>query len=328
MDAAEILSDSGYESMALTLELASKGVIPVTPSLTVFAPADSAFTHSGQPPLTILQYHLLSLAFSYRCLQSLPFGARIPTMLANHSLIITTALSDSRISINNVRVNGSPIYDDGSLIIFGIDHFFNPYFRVSDPKNRTKNVKDRVCVRSNSSYMMELKVDHHHPFDEACAVMRSRGCSVMASLLEMQFIGFKDQSHQTMLTIFAPIDQAMVNQKTNVSEFSSIFRRHIIPCRLRWRDLVDFVDGTELQSNLEGFTIKITGSSKGLRINGVPVILPDMYHNDWLVVHGISEILEGPKHEEKVPESFYGFGNENEENTNTVAHYHFSVFRS
>ncbi|KAH7516375.1 hypothetical protein FEM48_Zijuj10G0128400 [Ziziphus jujuba var. spinosa] len=174
-------------------------------------------------------------------------------------------------------------------------------------KNRSKNVTDRLCVRSNSSSTMEVTVDHHHPFDEACAVMRSRGCSVMASLLEMQ----------TMLTIFAPIDQAMVNRKTNVSEFSSIFRLHIIPCRLPWKDLIDFVDGTELQSNLEGFTIKITGSSKGLRINGFQVILPDMHHNDWLVVHGIREILEGPKHEEKVPESFYGFGKENEENTNT-----------
>jgi hypothetical protein len=30
-------------------------------------------------------------------------------------------------------------------------------------------------------------------------------------------------------------------------------------------------------------------------LNGVSVILPEMYHNGWLVVHGISEVLEFPE---------------------------------
>ncbi|KAF3432214.1 hypothetical protein FNV43_RR26953 [Rhamnella rubrinervis] len=124
-----------------------------------------------------------------------------------------------------------------------------------------------------------------YPFHGGCAVLRSKGCSVRASLLEMQFVRIKDQ---TTLTIFAPIDQVM--------------------------------------GNLKGFTVNITRSHDGVKINGVPVILPDMYHNDWLVVHGVGEILEDMKHKEQMPENLFGFGNENEENT--VSHYHFSVFRS
>ena len=154
-------------------------------------------------------------------------------------------------------------------------------------------------------------------------MLRSKGCSVMESLLEMQFFRIKDQS---TLTVVAPTDQVMVNQNPNLSEIASIFRRHIIPCKLRWRDMVDLQDGTKLQSNLKGFMVNITRSHDGVRINGVPVIFPDMYHNDWLVVHGVGEILEDLKHKEQVPETLFGFGNENEENT--VSHYHFSVFRA
>ncbi|KAF3432211.1 hypothetical protein FNV43_RR26950 [Rhamnella rubrinervis] len=321
IDAAEILSDSGFEAMALTLELASKGLIPFSPSLTIFAPTDSAFAQSGQPPLALLQYHLLPQAFTYKSLKSLPAGARVPTLLANHTLVITTAPYDSRVSLNNVTVNGSPIYDDGSLIIFGIEKFFNPYFRFPEPI-RSSSVKDRGCVQRNSNYTTEL-LSTAYPFHGACAVLRSKGCAVMASLLEMQFVRIKDQ---TTLTIFAPIDQVMVSRNPSLSEITSIFRRHIIPCKLRWRDLVDLQDGMELQSNLKGFTVNITRSHDGVKINGVPVILPDMYHNDWLVVHGVGEILEDLKHKEQMPETLFGFGNENEENT--VSHYHFSVFRS
>ena len=180
-------------------------------------------------------------------------------------------------------------------------------------------MKDRGCVQRNSNYPMEMA----YPFQGACAMLRSKGCSVIASLLEMQFVRIKDQS---TLTIFAPIDQMMVNRNPNLSEIASIFRRHIIPCKLRWRDLVDLQDGTKLQSNLKGFMVNITRSHDGVRINGVPVIFPDMYHNNWLVVHGVGEILEDLKHKEQVPETLFGFGNKNEENT--VSHYHFSVFRA
>ncbi|KAF3432218.1 hypothetical protein FNV43_RR26957 [Rhamnella rubrinervis] len=151
-----------------------------------------------------------------------------------------------------------------------------------------------------------------YPFQRACAILRSKGFSVMASLPELQFIRTKDQ---TTLTIFAPIDQVMVSRNPSLSEINSIFRRHIITCKLRWRDLVDLQDGTELQSNLKGFKVNTTRSHDGVKINGVLVILSDMYHNNWLVVHGVGEILEDLKHKEQMPETPFGFDNEKEENT-------------
>ena len=118
LDAAEILSDSGYVSMSLTLELVSQTLLPKSPSATLFAASDAAFIESCQPPLSLFQFHSLPLALSFESLRSLPVGAKIPTMFANHSLIVTSAASDSQISLNNVNITSSPLFDDGSLIIF------------------------------------------------------------------------------------------------------------------------------------------------------------------------------------------------------------------
>ncbi|KAL6130772.1 hypothetical protein ACLB2K_069151 [Fragaria x ananassa] len=93
--AAEILSDSGYKSMSLALDLASDSLNSQSPtSITVFAPADAAFATSGQPNLDLIRLHLLPVAFPLRSLKSLPFGAKITTLLDGHSLTVTTLPAD------------------------------------------------------------------------------------------------------------------------------------------------------------------------------------------------------------------------------------------
>lgn len=54
-------------------------------------------------------------------------------------------------------------------------------------------------------------------------------------------------------------------------------------------------DGTVLRNYLEGFTINVTGSPGILKLSDVPVIYPDMYFIDWLVVHGVRDIIEAPR---------------------------------
>ncbi|KAL6187294.1 hypothetical protein ACLB2K_038694 [Fragaria x ananassa] len=114
---------------------------PSTP--TVFAPADAAFASSGQPTPDLIRFHLVPAAIPLRSLKSLPFGAKILTLLDGHSLTVTTLLADDLISLNNVTV--APIFDDGELVIFEIDRFFDLNFRIeshspkilgcSDPRN-------------------------------------------------------------------------------------------------------------------------------------------------------------------------------------------------
>ncbi|KAM0986751.1 hypothetical protein PS2_010765 [Malus domestica] len=333
INAAEILSDSGYTSMSLTLDLASRTLLSSrSPSLTIFAPNDTSFALSGQPPLILLQYHLLPLHFSLRSLKSLPFGAKIATLLSDRTLTVTTLPSDHRFSLNNVTVTASPIFDDGSLIIFGIDRFLDPYFRISGPI-QSYIPKNLGCLapKENPDQTMDLR-DGYVPFNDASATLRSKGCSVMASFLELQFHGsfFK---FQTMLTVFAPFDQVLMNRVGNLTEYSSIFHRHVVPCRLSWSDLVSLNDGTVLRTNLVGFSMNITRSDDVLKLNGVSVILPEVYHNGWLMVHGISEVLEVPERTEETdrPEQVTvaspEFGNSSPANENTIGHSHFFTYR-
>ncbi|BFG34305.1 hypothetical protein CerSpe_205790 [Prunus speciosa] len=95
--------------MALTLDLASQILLlSQSHSLTIFAPTDTAFSHSGQPSLTLMQFHISPLYFSLQSFKSLPFGAKISTLLSDCSLSLTTLAYDPRVSLNNVPIIVSP----------------------------------------------------------------------------------------------------------------------------------------------------------------------------------------------------------------------------
>ncbi|CAL9029670.1 unnamed protein product [Prunus brigantina] len=108
--------------MALTLDVDSQTLLlSQSSSLTIFALTDAAFSHSSQPSLNLLQFHIILIYFSLQSLKSLPFGTKISTLLSDRSLSVTILAYDPRVSLNNIPITVSPIFDDGSLIIFGID---------------------------------------------------------------------------------------------------------------------------------------------------------------------------------------------------------------
>ncbi|XP_050378362.1 putative fasciclin-like arabinogalactan protein 20 [Argentina anserina] len=268
--------------MSRTLTLATASVNSQPPSLTIFAPADDAFPFSGQLSSNRLRYHLLPTAFHLRSLKSLPYGAKIATLLAGRSLTVTSLPADGVVSLNNVTLAASPIYDDGSLIVFGIKKLFDPNFQISGP------IRSLRCLAPRNPNGDETAA--FYPFDEASEVLRSNGFSVVASFLEVQFL-----KYHTTLTVFAPVDQAMVSRIGDLSQYSSIFGRHVAPCKLSWDDLANLDDEAVLvRTNLEGFMINISRYDGVLVLSGVPVIMPEMYRNEWLVVHGISGVLEFP----------------------------------
>ncbi|TKY50935.1 putative fasciclin arabinogalactan protein 20 [Spatholobus suberectus] len=279
-DAADVLSDSGFVSMSLTLEIVAETILEQSPSATVFAPSDSAFKKSGQPSLDLLRFHFAPLPLPPASLRLLPAGARIPTMLPGQSLTVTTSPSDSETSVNNIKLTRSPIYDDGFLLVYGIERFFDPTFqfnsqRPSPDSNSSCSGKNHTASASDS-------------FDQAIETLKAGGYSTMASFLAMQLSGVTDQ---TGITVFAPADDTVMNRIGGFGEYPSFFRRHVVPCRLLWNDLVDFSDGTELPTFLEGFAINITRSDGVLILNGVPVFFPDVFFNDRVVVHGVSDVL-------------------------------------
>ncbi|KAL1828945.1 hypothetical protein DCAR_0208223 [Daucus carota subsp. sativus] len=298
LNAVETLSNAGYVVMSLTLQVSSEAVLTSQcRSATVFAPPDYSFSRSGQPSLSLLRYHFSPLALSVDSLKSLPYGTKIPTLSAGKSLTVTSFASDDRISLNDVKLSRWPIYDDGSLVIFGIESFLNPEF--------TSTIQIR-----NPSFDVGCVVVNDYPntlskgfmFGEASETLRARGYSVMAAFLDLQLLGFIGQPK---LTVFAPVDEVMVNRAGDIPDYPSLFLRHVVPCKLSWIDMVNVNQGTELQTYLEGFGMNVTRSSDLFMVNGVQITFPDMYYSDWLVVHGLPEILpvpSTPEHEGSDPD--------------------------
>ncbi|KAK9052222.1 hypothetical protein SSX86_028850 [Deinandra increscens subsp. villosa] len=290
-NAADTLSNSGYVAMSLTLNLVSGSLLSQTTSATIFTPPDSIFADSGQPPLSLLQLHISPLLFSLSSLRSLPPGTRIPTMSSGNYLTVTQPAFSDQVSINNVSIAGSPVFDDGSLIIFGIENFFDPDFQISDAPVQIDSFND--CQRSYGG-------DRNFSFHDAGNVLISRGYSVMASFLNLQLLGFISKPS---LTLFAPVDEVLVDYSDRFPDYPSLFLRHVLPCRISWKELANIGNRTNLNTHLDGFGISVTRSGVKLMVNGVPIAFPDMYYSDWLVIHGISEALSLPEPSEDVDDS-------------------------
>ncbi|XVE85383.1 hypothetical protein DITRI_Ditri17bG0086500 [Diplodiscus trichospermus] len=266
-NAAQVLSDVGMVSMSLTLEYGPQTLIPQTQNLTIFSPSDTVFAKSGQPSLSLLRFHFSPQSLPLSFLNSLPFGSKISTFSPNHSLIVTSSPPDDQFSLHGVKIGNRPVYDDGSLIVYRIDMFFDPSFKVSN----------HGCVGANT-------FRNTNSFGKAGEALRSKGYFAMASFLDSQL----ERPEENMtLTIFAPSDEMVKPFVGNWRVYPPIFSRLIVPCKIPGRDLVNWDKSVVLQTYFEGPNITVTKSGANVMINGIKVMVRDLYQSDWLVVHGL-----------------------------------------
>ncbi|CAI9756016.1 unnamed protein product [Fraxinus pennsylvanica] len=306
LDAAETLANSGYIAMSLTVQLIaptlplpSATTTSTTTTLTIFSPPDTAFKTFGQPSLADLLLHFSPLSLSPTFLLSLPFSSKIPTLSTSHHLTITTP-PDSKnveISINNVTIAISPIFDDGSVLVYAIDSFFGLNFRLSNT-SITGNInpdRDLKC----------LKLEKPSRFQEASEALKSRGYAIMASFLDLQLIGFTGGFPEKLkLTVFAPVDEELVQFSGDFPGYSSLFMRHLVPCKVGWNELNQMGNGTVLPNNAEGFSLEITRNEddEALMVNGVEITFPGLHDSEWLAIHGIRGLIAEPETTEEETE--------------------------
>jgi hypothetical protein len=81
----------------------------------------------------------------------------------------------------------------------------------------------------------------------------------MEAFLDLQFLGLKERSDQ--LSVFAPIDEVMVSLVGNVTEYSDILRRNLVPCKIVWNDLVTFKEETLIWTYQRDFTLNLKTSA-------------------------------------------------------------------
>ncbi|EYU30049.1 hypothetical protein ABFS82_05G039600 [Erythranthe guttata] len=296
-NAEDTLADSGYIAMSLILHAIAPTLPLPRPSatittLTIFSPPDAAFYTYGQPSLAHLLLHFSPLSLPPVSLLSLPFASTLPSLSHSKRLTVTSAHPET-LSINNVKISDFPIFDDGFLIVYAIDGFFNLNFTL------TSTNSTGATTTNPKSDLQCLNLETISRFQVASGVLKSRGYSIMASFLDLQLLGFSENFMQW--TVFAPVDEELVPFSGDFPRYYSLFMRHLVPCKAGWRDLDETANGTVISNNAMGFGLEITKDEDDevLMVNGVEITFPDMFVSEWLVVHGIRRAIALPESEEE-----------------------------
>lgn len=126
-------------------------------------------------------------------------------------------------------------------------------------------------------------------------MLKSRGYSIMASFLDLQLFGFMSTS-PIKLTVFAPVDGALIQFSGDVMVYQSVLMRHVLPCALNWTELNELGQGSgaAFLDYVNQFSMNVTSANSEVFVNGVRISIPDMYHNDWVVIHGLNEMIPLP----------------------------------
>lgn len=96
----------------------------------------------------------------------------------------------------------------------------------------------------------------------------------------------KNRAAVARLTVFAPNDKAIRDADLNNLNLSSMFKKHVVPQRLRllWEEVAELVNG----GKLEIIDVDELISSDLLAE-------PNLFQNACLVVHGIKSVIPSPK---------------------------------
>ncbi|XP_058741090.1 putative fasciclin-like arabinogalactan protein 20 [Vicia villosa] len=247
--------------MALTLRLASPSLPPTTSS-TIFVPFDATFRRRGPLPLSLLQYHIIPSKITLHYLTYLPISTQLPTFLPNSPFTITS--SYPHLSINNVTVpTTTPLFIKPSLLILPIHDFFNSS-SLSLPKPPPESLL------------------------QILGILQSNNCSITAALFE-KLSSEKPSFGAKKLTIFAPSDESL----RNVTDYDiTIFRKHVVNRLITWRDLIRLPNDTLLSILFEGFDIRVSVFPRLRLVNGVKIVVPNMYRGEFVVVHGVEGLLD------------------------------------
>lgn len=157
--ASKTLSDKGFHVMSMIFNVFFKTLNSSNGNLTIFCPPDTAFFSSKypQPPLTLLQYHAVPLRLNIEDIGFIHHGSKIDTLLLGHPLVVTTLPSNRYMSLNEVRVAEWNLYNDGGLIVHGVDNFFDPAFQTLIYPWLDHDVKKQVLSIEGSSRFYKVK---------------------------------------------------------------------------------------------------------------------------------------------------------------------------
>ncbi|KAH7427252.1 hypothetical protein KP509_10G035900 [Ceratopteris richardii] len=136
-------------------------------------------------------------------------------------------------------------------------------------------------------------------------VLREHGFLMLATSIQLADSPLISETRlPTSFTLFAPSDMAMVSVHLKPELLLPLLRYHISPNRLEMGDLLTMPLGMRIGTLLPGSSLLVTSNNTSTRpftIDNVPIVLPDIFVGDMLVIHGINHVFDA--------QSFgFGFG--------------------
>ncbi|ERN11070.1 fasciclin-like arabinogalactan protein 21 [Amborella trichopoda] len=303
---APILSNFGYEELAMAVPFlydpfSSSWAGPAT----VFAINDTAIrscSHCSR--LQILKERIIPGFFTYHHLSKLAHGTKIQTRSSDRCITVTSTNSTqntAKILIDGVQITRPDLFNDGLLVIHGLDGFvfplppqscFSPAKSPSWTENSTSTMTLTPENATDTRYMTPARGPKTFPaismrlsIRDAMLRLRASGFSIVALALRAKYpelVGLRN------MTIFA-LDDASIFSGGH--SYVNNVRFHIVPNRyLKGSDLAQMNMGSSLRTLIQGQDLVVTNPGLGvdsLRINYVPVKGPDAVLNWRIVVHSI-----------------------------------------
>ncbi|CAN0864508.1 Fasciclin-like arabinogalactan protein 21 [Linum grandiflorum] len=289
---APILSHLGYNELAMAVpSLSSESTATAWsgPS-TLFAPSDASLhsCYSCSVP-SLLREHIVPGLFTIDYLRKLAFGTKVETLSPGRCITVTSSSINSKIFVGGVEITHPDLFNNGFLVIHGIQGYIAPLspfscdverlsslmFPFQQPSDRVNQITPPLVQPAVMRLMMR----------DAILRLRNNGFSILALAMRVKY---PELVALTNMTIFALDDFSIFSG--SYSYVSSV-RFHIVPNQLlSSADLERLPVGCQLPTLESGQYLVVTTAGTGtapMRINYVRIKLPDVIRNLKIAVHGV-----------------------------------------
>ncbi|PKA62776.1 Fasciclin-like arabinogalactan protein 21 [Apostasia shenzhenica] len=300
-----ILSNLGFQELAMAVPALYSPVLSAwTGPVTLFAPSDDSIrTCPSCSAPRLLREHLVPGLFTRAYLSKLAFGTKLETASPGRCLTITStsAISRSNASTNANAVGSDPsafkifvdgveitrpdLFNDGRIVIHGIQGFVAPLSsvsctQVSFPSSPGLDASHSASDRPGTAIMRLMLRD-------AILRLRDGGYSILALAMRVKYAELVGLHN---MTVFALDDPSIF---AGGHSYLTDVRFHVVPNRILMQsDLLNLPQGSVLPTLVQGQHLVVTQASIGpfassIRINYVPIKAPDVVYNARIVIHSI-----------------------------------------
>ncbi|CAI0429024.1 unnamed protein product [Linum tenue] len=251
---------------------------------TLFAPSDASLhsCYSCSVP-SLLREHIVPGLFTMDYLRKLAFGTKVETLTPGKCITVTSSSANAKIFIGGVEITRPDLFNNGFLVIHGIQGYIAPLSPFSCDVERLNSLTfpfqqpDRVPVPGPAVMRLMMR--------DAILRLRNNGFSILALAMRVKYPELIALSN---MTIFALDDFSIFSG--SYSYISSV-RFHIVPNQLLTiADLERLPVGCTLPTLESGQSLVVTTAASAaapMRINYVRIKLPDVMRNLKIAVHGI-----------------------------------------